>query len=116
MALLSVARDAVPAWAKIDLQLHQPYRTWLGFGRLRCEWCGERWGRHGCPLRESAARLFVYTASPAQREAALLSGDITAEDLDLRRRATGSHRRRPRPYATSPLAPASDRRMAGASA
>jgi len=100
MALLSLARDAVPSWAKIDLQLHQPYRTWFGFGRLVCEWCGERWGRHGCSHRESAARLFVYTASSAQREASLLSGEITADDLSLRRRvrSTSSHRRRPRPY------------------
>ncbi|MCC3762477.1 hypothetical protein K3N28_05265 [Glycomyces sp. TRM65418] len=114
MALLSLARDAVPAGVKIDLQLHQPYRTWLGLGRLRCEWCGERWGRHGCPPRESAVRLFVYTASPAQREAALLSGDLTTDDLRLRRRvrSSGAHRRKPRPYPTPEVGP----RLVGASA
>ncbi|WP_304608829.1 hypothetical protein [Glycomyces amatae] len=87
MGLLSVPVDRVPAWTKIDLQLHQPYRTFLGFGRLRCDWCGERWGRHGCPSRESAARLFLHTASPAQRQAALDSGDLTPADLRLRRTA-----------------------------
>lgn len=98
MALLSVPSDPVPSRAKIDLQLHQPYRTWLGLGRLRCAWCGERWGRHGCPSRESAARLFVYTASRAQKAAALDSGDLTADDLRLRRAAPAHHRRRPSPH------------------
>jgi len=98
MGLLSVPVDRTPSWAKIDLQLHQPYRTFLGFGRLRCDWCGERWGRHGCPSRESAARQFVYTASAAQKQAALLSGDLTEADLQLRRRSPVHHRRRPRPY------------------
>ncbi|RRR96550.1 hypothetical protein [Glycomyces terrestris] len=107
MALISLSRDAVPAWAKIDLQLHQPYRTWLGFGRLRCDWCGERWGRHGCYYRESAARHFLDTASPAQREAALLAGDISTEDLRPRRRTrlTGAHRRRPSPFPAPALVP-----------
>jgi hypothetical protein len=115
MALSSLSRNTVPAWAKIDLQLHQPYRTWFGFGRLRCDWCGERWGRHGCHARESAARHFLYSASPAQQEAALLAGDITAEDLQLRRRIrpTGAHRRRPRPY---PAPPPLTGRLIGASA
>ncbi|MQM28565.1 hypothetical protein [Glycomyces albidus] len=100
MALTSLSRDAVPAWAKIDLQLHQPYRTWFGFGRLRCDWCGERWGRHGCHFRGSAARHFIATATVPQREAALLSGDINPEDLRLHRRyrPTGAHRRRPSPW------------------
>ncbi|THV33917.1 hypothetical protein [Glycomyces buryatensis] len=101
MALLSVPVDPVPAWVKIDLQLHRPYRTFFGFGHLRCEWCGEAWGRHGCPARESAARLFVYTARPPAIEAALLGGDLTPIDLRLRRGArsgTGRHRRKPRPY------------------
>lgn len=100
MGLFSVPGDRTPAWAKIDLQLHSPYRTWLGFGRLRCMWCGERWGRHGCPSRESAAKLFVYTASPAQLEAALESGDLTETDLELSRRTipAGAHRRRLRPF------------------
>jgi hypothetical protein len=44
MGLISVPIDPVPAWAKIDLQLHQPYRTFLGLGRLKCDWC-EKWGR-----------------------------------------------------------------------
>jgi hypothetical protein len=98
MALLTLSRNPVPGWAKIDLQLHQPTRGWFGFGRLRCDWCGERWGRHGCPSRESAARLFVYTASRTQKAAALDSGDLTADDLRLRRSAPVRHRRRPRPY------------------
>ncbi|MEV3937697.1 hypothetical protein AB0K52_17160 [Glycomyces sp. NPDC049804] len=98
MGLLSVPVDRVPAWAKIDLQLHQPYRTFLGLGRLRCDWCGERWGRHGCLIRESAAKLFVYTASEAQKQAALDSGDLTSDDLKLRRRRPARHRRKPRPY------------------
>lgn len=97
MGRISVPSDPVPAWAKIDLQLHQPYRTWLGFGRLRCAWCGEVRGRHGCSSRESAARLFVYTATRAQKAAALDSGDITADDLRLRRSAPTRHRRRPSP-------------------
>ena len=108
MAFLSLPRDPVPAWVKIDLQLHQPYRTLLGFGRLRCDWCGEKWGRHGCPSRESAARLFVHTASRPQQEAALAAEEITPADLQLRPRRpapgrpapappTGRHRRRPRP-------------------
>ena len=103
--LLSVPFDRVPAWAKIDLQLHQPYRTFLGFGRLRCDWCGEAWGRHGCPSRKSAARQFVYTASVTQRTAALDSGDLTETDLQLRRtaptrhcRPAPLHRRKPSPY------------------
>lgn len=98
MGLLSVPSDPIPTWAKIDLQLHQPYRTWLGFGRLRCDWCGERWGRHGCPARESAARLYLYTASSAQRKAALDSGDLTETDLLLRRRSKAGHRRKPSPH------------------
>lgn len=98
MGLLSVPVDAVPAWAKIDLQLHRPYRAWFGLGRLRCEWCGERWGRHGCPLRESAAKLYVYTASAAQKQAALDSGELTADDLKLRRRRPVRHRRKPSPH------------------
>jgi hypothetical protein len=98
MALLSLARDAVPAWAKIDLQLHRPYRTWFGLGRSRCEWCGERWGRHGCPMRESAAKLFVYTATAAQKTAAIDSGELTADDLKLRRRRPVRHRRKPSPF------------------
>jgi hypothetical protein len=97
MALLSLVPDPVPARTKIDLHLHEPYRTWLGFGRLRCTWCGERWGAHGCTARESAARLFLYTASSAQRAAALDSGDISPADLRLRRRTPTRHRRRTRP-------------------
>lgn len=109
MALLSVPSDPVPSRAKIDLHLHQPYRTWLGLGRLRCAWCGERWGLHGCPSRESAARLFVYTASRAQKAAALDSGDLTPEDLRLRRSAPVHHRHRrpsPHPRRRTPAAPA----------
>ncbi|MDN3240390.1 hypothetical protein [Glycomyces tritici] len=98
MGLISVPVDPVPAWAKIDLQLHRAYRTWFGLGRLRCEWCGEAWGRHGCLTRKSAAKLFVYTASAAQKTAAIDSGDLTPDDLNLRRRSPARHRRRPRPY------------------
>jgi hypothetical protein len=98
MGLISVPVDRVPARAKIALQLHQPYRTWLGLGRLRCAWCGEVWGRHGCSSRESAARLFVYTASRSQKTAALDSGDLTEADLRLRRRSPTRHRRRPSPH------------------
>lgn len=97
MALLSVPSDPVPSRVKIDLQLHQPYRTFLGLGRLRCDWCGEKWNRHGCPARESAARLFLYTASRAQKAAALDAGDLTPDDLHLRRTAPARHRRRPSP-------------------
>lgn len=105
MALLSLARDNVPAWAKTALQLHRPYRTWFGFGRQRCEWCGERWGRHGCSYRESAARAFVRTATRVQHKQALASGDITNHDLHLRRRSRrlGAHRKEPRPV-PGPLA------------
>lgn len=105
MALLSLARDNVPAWAKTALQLHRPYRTWLGFGRLRCEWCGQRWGRHGCEYRKSAARAFVLNASRAQHAEAVASGEITNDDLHLRRRPrrSGAHRREPRPV-PGPLA------------
>lgn len=100
MALLSLRHDPVPAWVKIDLHLHRPLRTWLGFGRLRCEWCGEKWGCHGRPSRESAARMFAYTAEPAQRRAALATGEVTEADLALKRpRPSGRHRRRPpRPH------------------
>jgi hypothetical protein len=104
MALLSLALDPVPARTKIDLQLHEPYRTWLGFGRLRCSWCGERWGTHGCSARESAMRLFLYTATKAQRVAALDSGAISPADLRLRRRTPARHRRAPRPF-PSPASP-----------
>ncbi|HEY1094770.1 MAG TPA: hypothetical protein VGE61_08705, partial [Glycomyces sp.] len=93
-----------------DLQLHQPYRTWLGFGRLRCDWCGDHWGEHGCAARESAARLFLYTATESQRTAALDSGDITTTDLKLHRQPRTRHRssaarhrrRKPSPYPTPP--------------
>ncbi|GAA2170030.1 MULTISPECIES: hypothetical protein [Glycomyces] len=104
MALLSLVRDPVPARTKIALHLHEPYRTWLGFGRLRCTWCGERWGTHGCTARESAVRLFLYTATKAQRAAALESGDISPADLRLRRSTPTRHRRRTRP-SPSPTAP-----------
>ena len=97
MGLLSVPVDRTPAWAKIDLQLHSPYRTWFGFGRLRCDWCDQPWGRHGCRSRASAAKVFLRTASAAQREAALDSGELTEDDVLLRRRTPVS-RRRPRPY------------------
>ncbi|GAA2134750.1 hypothetical protein [Glycomyces algeriensis] len=109
MGLISVPVDPVPSRTKIDLQLHRPYRTWLGFGRLRCDWCGDRWGDHGCTVRESAARLFLYTATASQRAAALDSGEITTTDLKLHRharphsRTPARHRRRkPRPYPTPP--------------
>lgn len=100
MALLSLRHDPVPAWVKIDLQLHRPFRTWLGFGRLRCEWCGEKWGRHGCPSRESAARLFAYTTEPAQHRAVLAAGEATEADFALKRpRPSGRPRYRPpRPH------------------
>jgi hypothetical protein len=83
------------------MQLHQPSRTWLGFGRQRCDWCGERWGAHGCAARESAARLFLYTATSAQRVAALDSGDLSPADLRLRRRRPSRHRREPRPHSSA---------------
>ncbi|MFG3339138.1 hypothetical protein [Glycomyces sp. NPDC048151] len=121
MGLISVPVDPVPAWTKISLQLHQPYRTWLGLGRLRCDWCGDLWKAHGCAARESAARLFLYTATEPQRTAALDSGDITESDLSLRRHnRSGTHagprtsarlhsrpparhrRRKPSPYPTPP--------------
>ncbi|WP_143014950.1 hypothetical protein [Glycomyces harbinensis] len=49
-------------------------------------------------MRESAARQFVYTASSAQQEAALVSGDITEADLQLRRSQPTGHRRKPSPH------------------
>ncbi|GAA2144440.1 hypothetical protein [Glycomyces algeriensis] len=98
MGLISVPVDPVPAWAKIDLQLHQPYHTFLGLGRVRCDWCGEKWGRHGCSSRESAARLFLYTTTRTQKAAALDSGEITPDDLRLRRRTPARHRRKPSPH------------------
>lgn len=98
MGLISVPVDPVPAWVKIDLHLHQPYRAWFGLGRLRCEWCGEAWGRHGCSSRESAARLFVYTSTAAQRAAAFDSGILSFDDLRLRRATPARHRRKPSPH------------------
>ncbi|MFG3341806.1 hypothetical protein [Glycomyces sp. NPDC048151] len=103
MALLSLARDAVPARAKIDLHLHQPRRSWFGLGPLRCEWCSEKWGRFGCYFREAAARWFVQTATAAQQREAMASGRITRDDLHLRRRVrTGAHRRKPSPHPRQP--------------
>ncbi|MFG3338550.1 hypothetical protein [Glycomyces sp. NPDC048151] len=98
MALLSLRHDPVPPRVKIDLQLHRAYRTWFGFGRLRCEWCGGRWGAHGCTFRESAARLFAYTATPVQKSEALASGLVTRADLKLKRpRRVGRHREKQGP-------------------
>lgn len=34
MVSFSVRHDPVPASVKIDLELHQPYRTWMGLGRI----------------------------------------------------------------------------------
>jgi hypothetical protein len=59
MVRSSLRYDPVPASVKIDLELHKPYRTWLGFGRLRCEWCNHKWGAHGCPKRRSAVKLLA---------------------------------------------------------
>ncbi len=59
MVQSSLPYDPVPASVKIDLELHQPYRTWLGLGRLRCEWCHHTWGAHGCPQRRSAVKLLA---------------------------------------------------------
>jgi len=62
---------------------------------------GEGWNQSSRPTRESAARLFLYTATAAQRTAALDSGDITADDLQLRHRTSRHrhHRRsKPSPY------------------
>lgn len=98
MALLTLARDAVPAWAKIDLHLHKPIRGWFGLGRLRCEWCSEAWGSHGCRIREFAARLFVRNSTAAQRTAAIDSGELTFDDLRLSRNAPPRHRRKPSPH------------------
>lgn len=97
MGLISVPSDPIPGWAKIDLQLHEPIRGWFGFGRLRCAWCGAPWDRHGCPTREFAARTFVAAASPAQKEAALVSGELTDADLQLRWSRPNRHRRGPKP-------------------
>lgn len=104
MALLSLARDNVPAWAKIELHLHQPRRGWFGLGRLRCEWCSERWGRFGCYFRQTAARAFVLNASTAQLREAMTAGRITRDDLHLRRRSrrSGAHRRKPSPHPVGP--------------
>jgi hypothetical protein len=49
-------------------------------------------------MRKSAAKLFVYTATTAQKTAAIDSGDLTPDDLNLRRRTPARHRRKPRPY------------------
>jgi hypothetical protein len=57
----SLRYDPVPASVKIDLELHKPYRTWFGFGRLRCEWCNHKWGAHGCPRRRTAVKLLAST-------------------------------------------------------
>ncbi|MQM26794.1 hypothetical protein [Glycomyces albidus] len=59
MVSFSVRHDPVPASVKIDLELHKPYRTWFGLGRLRCEWCHHTWGAHGCPQRRSAVKLLA---------------------------------------------------------
>lgn len=59
MVRSSLRHDPVPASVKIDLELHKPYRTWLGLGRLRCEWCNHKWGAHGCPQRRSAIKLLA---------------------------------------------------------
>lgn len=117
MGLISVPVDPAPARAKIDLQLHQRYRTWLGLGRLRCEGCGETWNRHGCTARESAARRFRYTATRTQSAAALDSGHLTTDDLRLRRTAPARHRRKPSPHprrepSTNPLAALGIRELA----
>ncbi|GAA2165569.1 MULTISPECIES: hypothetical protein [Glycomyces] len=119
MGLISVPVDPAPARAKIDLQLHQRYRTRLGLGRLRCEGCGETGNRHSCTARESAARLFLYTATRTRIAAALDSGRLTTDDLRLRRTAPARHRRRPRPHprrvpSTNPLAALGIPELAGA--
>lgn len=57
MVGFSLPEDPVPASVKIDLELHKPYRTWLGLGRLRCEWCHHKWGTRGCPRRQSAIKI-----------------------------------------------------------
>ncbi|WP_205324070.1 hypothetical protein [Glycomyces sp. YM15] len=98
----------MPARAKSALQPHRPYRTWLGFDRLRRIRWGEAWGRHGCSSRESAAGLFASTASRARKTAALDSGDLTADDLNRRRRTPARHRRRPSPRHQSPADPLAD--------
>ena len=59
MVQTSLRYDPVPASVKIDLELHKPYRTWFGLGRLRCEWCNHKWGAHGCPQRRSAVKLLA---------------------------------------------------------
>jgi hypothetical protein len=59
----SLRYDPVPASVKIDLELHKPYRTWFGLGRLRCEWCNHKWGAHGCPQRRSAVKLLASRIS-----------------------------------------------------
>lgn len=65
MVSFSVRHDPVPASVKIDLELHQPYRTWLGFGSLRCEWCHHKWGAHGCPKRRSAVKFLATRINSA---------------------------------------------------
>jgi hypothetical protein len=70
------------AW--LDLQFHSKWRRGLlGLGRRVCNFCGETWGKQGCPERIKARRTFLRTAITAERERALADGLLTAVEAGL---------------------------------
>jgi hypothetical protein len=70
------------AW--LDLQFHSRWRRGLlGLGRRVCNFCGETWGKQGCPERIKARRTFLRTAITAERERAVAGGLLTAVEAGL---------------------------------
>jgi hypothetical protein len=58
-------------------------RGLFGFGRLRCDTCGGRWGEHGCPSHDYGLRAYLQVSTARDRAEDLKHNSHLFTSLEL---------------------------------